>query len=55
VDGQTPGSPIYDQLVRERGDVLVQVRAAYEIARRQVEQDVRGLSRNSERVGNWFS
>jgi hypothetical protein len=55
VDGQTPGSPIYDQLVRERGDVLVLVRVAYEKARGQVEHDVRELSRRSERPGNWFS
>jgi hypothetical protein len=55
VDGQNPGAPIYDQLVRERGDVLVQVRVAYEDARRQVEQDVRGLSRTPERAGIWFS
>jgi hypothetical protein len=55
VDGQTQGSPIYDQLVRERGDVLVQVRVAYDKARAQVEQDVRDLSRRSEGPGNWFS
>lgn len=55
MDGQTPGSPIYDQLVRERGDVLVQVRVAYDKARAQVEQEVRDLSRRSEDPGNWFS
>jgi hypothetical protein len=49
------GVPIYDQLVRERGDVLMKVRAAYEDARRQVEQDVRGLSRLPQQDGNWFS
>jgi hypothetical protein len=56
VERQTPGVPIYDQLVRERGDVLMKVRAAYEDARRQVEQDVRGLSRRPEQGGgNGFS
>lgn len=55
MDRQTPGSPIYDQLVRERGDVLLKVRAAYEDARHQLEQDVRGVPRSSERAGNWFS
>jgi len=55
MDRQTAGSPIYDQLVRERGDVLLQVRAAYEDARRRMEQDIRGLPRGSERGGNWFS
>jgi hypothetical protein len=55
MDRQTPGPPIYDQLVRDRGDVLLKVRAAYEDARRQVEQNVPGLSRTPERTGEWFS
>ena len=55
MDRQATGSPIYDQLVRERGDVLLKVRAAYEDARSQLERDVRGLPRSPERGGNWFS
>ena len=55
MDGQTPGSPIYDQLVREQGDVLMKVRAAYEDARLQLAQDVRGLPRSPEHAGDWFS
>lgn len=55
MDRQASGSPIYDQLVRERGDVLMKVRAAYEDARHQLKRDVPGLPRSPERAGNWFS
>lgn len=53
MDHQTPTPLIYDQLVRERGDVVLRVRAAYEDARRELERHVPGPPRTAEQVGEW--
>ncbi|SEG87324.1 hypothetical protein SAMN05216223_11877 [Actinacidiphila yanglinensis] len=53
MDQQMPTPLIYEQLVRERGDVPMRVRAAYEDARRQLAQHVPGPPRGTEQAAEW--
>jgi hypothetical protein len=51
----TPGSPIYDELVRQRGDAVAESRAAERQARSEMEEVLHAFRTDNRASGTgWF-